>query len=327
IGTTPGSVVRKTLKGADYLYYQYRDLDGSTRQAYIGADNPESRALTARLTMRAASRSESLRRLDELRAAFVALGGHAVDHAPLRVLLGFADAGMLQPKSGPAVLVGTHAFHVLGNLLGVKWAGTQTARASASGNEADLDLALRDPERAAPGLREQLGRGFLPAPTLDPRAPLAFYTVRGQTVRVNLLAPPGQSDAGTVAVPALNTMARPQPFLDYLLEAPVPAVVVGRRTLALVTVPAPGRFALYKLLLSESREAMFAARSEEDRQQAMQLVDVLIREEPEELAVAHEALLQRGKSWSDVLGRALRKCERQYPEAVLQLRALSSPVA
>ncbi|MFP5430809.1 MAG: hypothetical protein ACLGHE_07480, partial [Gammaproteobacteria bacterium] len=60
MGDTPGSVVRKALKGVDYLYYQYRDLDGCTRQAYLGADNAATQVLLARLTARATDRAEDL---------------------------------------------------------------------------------------------------------------------------------------------------------------------------------------------------------------------------------------------------------------------------
>lgn len=323
IGDTPGSVVRKTLKGVDYLYYQYRDLDGCTRQAYLGPDNVATRSVLKRLAARAADRTEDLGRLDELRAAFIGAGGSVMEHAPLRVLLGFADAGVLRPGLGQAVLVGTHAFNVLGNLLGVRWASQMLTQDIDLAGETDLDLAVRSTAASAPEVLEQLGMGFLPVPTLDPRAPSTSFKVRGQQMRVDLLAPlVGKPGTGPVFVPALNALAQPLRFLDYLLQEPVPAVAVGRRALALVNVPAPERFALHKLLVSESREAVFATKAEKDRLQAMQLLEVLIEEAPDGLEVALADLRQRGKGWSDKLGRALRKCETAYPQAVTYLREL-----
>lgn len=320
-GYTPGSVIRKVIKGAEYVYYQYRDLDGTTRQAYLGPDNPETRLRLARLTMRTAARASDLQRLDELRAAFVAVGGQVMEHAPLRVLLGFAHAGVLHPEFGQAVLVGTQAFQVLGNQLGVRWAG----RMPAQNGDADLDLAVRHPERPAPGLSEQLGKGFVPAPTLDPRAPLAFFTVRGQTLRVNLLtSPTGKPGTAPVSIASLNAMARPLPYMDYLLQAPTPAVVVGRRALALVTVPAPEHFALYTLLLSASHEGVLALQAENERHQAMQLLAVLIGQAPDRVANARRDLLRRDKGVTDLLKRALRRCEPAYPEVVGYWRALES---
>lgn len=325
MGDTPGSVVRKTLKGVDYLYYQYRDLDGCTRQAYLGADNTATRTLLERLATRAADRAEDLRHLDELRAAFVGAGAGVMEHAPLRVLQGFADAGVLQPGIGQAVLVGTHAFNVLGNLLGVRWASQMQTQDIDLAGEADLDLAVRNPGVSAPDVLERLGMGFLPVPTLDPRAPSTSFKVRGQPMRVDLLAPlVGKPGKGPVFVPALNALAQPLRFLDYLLKEPVAAVVVGRRALALVNVPAPERFALHKLLVSESREAVFAAKAEKDRLQAMQLLEVLIEEAPDGLEGALADLVQRGKGWSDKLARALRKGEKTYPEAARHLRELQA---
>lgn len=321
MGDTPGSVVRKALKGVDYLYYQYRDLDGCTRQAYLGADNAATQVLLARLTARATDRAEDLGHLDELRAAFVAAGGGIMEHGPMRVLLGFADAGVLQPGQGQAVLVGTHAFNVLGNLLGVRWASQMQTQDIDLAGETDLDLAVRNPGVSAPDVLEQLGMGFLPLPTLDPRAPSTSFKVRGQAMRVDLLAPlVGKPGAGPVFVPAFKAMAQPLRFLDYLLQEPVPAVATGRRSLALVNVPAPERFALHKLLVSESREAIFATKAEKDRLQAMQLLEVLIEEAPDGIENAWADLVMRGKGWSDKLHRALRKCEKSYPEVVAYLR-------
>lgn len=323
LGNTPGGAVRKTLKGVDYLYYQYRDLDGCTRQAYLGADNSATRGLLARLADRAHDRADDLRRLDELRAAFVAAGGGVMEHAPMRVLLGFADAGVLRPGVGQAVLVGTHAFNVLGNLLGVRWASQMQTQDIDLAGEADLDLAIRSPELPVPDVLEQLGMGFLPVPTLDPRAPSTSFKVRGQAMRVDLLAPlRGKPGAGALFVPAFNAMAQPLRFLDYLLREPVPAVAIGRRALALVNVPAPERFALHKLLVSESREAVFATKAEKDRLQAMQLLEVLIEEAPDGLLGALDDLRQRGKGWTDKLARALRKCEKAWPDAVAFVRGL-----
>lgn len=325
MGDTPGSVARKTLKGVDYLYYQYRDLDGCTRQTYLGADNPTTRALLERLTTRAADHADDLRHMDELRAAFVAAGGGVMEHASMRVLQGFADAGVLRPGLGQAVLVGTHAFNVLGNLLGVRWASQMQTQDIDLAGETDLDLAVRNTGVSAPDVLEQLGMGFLPVPTLDPRAASTSFKVRGQAMRVDLLAPQvGKPGTGPVFVPALNAMAQPLRFLDYLLQEPVPAVVAGRRTLALVNVPAPERFALHKLLVSESREAVFATKAEKDRLQAMQLLEVLIEEAPDGIEKAWADLVTRGKGWSDKLDRALKKCQVAYPDVVAYLRALDS---
>ncbi len=322
LGNMPGSVVRKTLKGATYLYYQHRDLAGRTRQVYLGPDDSRTAKLAADLAHRAGT-SADLRRVDELPAAFIAAGGNVLQHAPLRVLQGFADAGVLQPGIGQGVLVGTHAFNLLGNLLGVRWASQMQTQDIDIAGEADIDIAVARPETSAPDVLDRLGMGFIPVPTLDPRLPSTSFRVRGQELRGDLLAPlTGKPRATPIFVPAFNAPAQPLRFLDYLLVDPVPVVATGQRTLLLLNVPAPERFALHKLLVSESRAAASAPRAQKDRHQAMQVLEVLIEEAPDGLAPARADLVARGKGWTDKLARALGKSRKQYPAAVEFVGAL-----
>lgn len=323
MGDTPGAVVGKQVKGSAYLYYQYRDLDGRTRQTYLGPDDDRTRTLAASLANPRGSRADDLRRLDELRAVFVAAGGSAMEHAPLRVLQAFANAGVLQPGIGQAVLVGTHAFNVLGNLLGVRWASRLQTQDIDIAGEADVDLAIRDPVAPAPDILARLNMGFIPVPTLDPRAPSTSFRVRGQELRVDLLAPlVGKPRSGPVFVPALNSMAQPLRFLDYLLADIEPVAVIGRRLLLLVNAPVPERFALHKLVVSESRTAAFAGKAQKDRLQAMQMLEVLLEEAPDGLAAATADLVARGKGWSDKLKAALRKAPRSYADTSARILEL-----
>ncbi|MFZ5722552.1 MAG: GSU2403 family nucleotidyltransferase fold protein [Pseudomonadota bacterium] len=323
MGEMPGTLVRKRVRDVDYLYYQYRDLDGHTRQAYLGADTDTTRGLAGRLERRARDREADLRRLEELRAAYVGAGGGVIEHTPLRVLQAFVDAGVLQPGLGCGVLVGTHAFNVLGNLLGVRWASQMHTQDIDLAGVADIDIAVSRPRQAVPEVLAQLAMGFIPVPTLDPRSPSTSFRVRGQELRVDLLTPlVGKPRAKPVFVPALNAVAQPLRFLDYLLESPVPAVIVGRRALLLANVPAPERFALHKLLVSESRVAAFATKAEKDRQQAMQMLEVLMQEAPDGVAPAVADLRARGKGWADKLGKALHKCARTWPDVAAWVQSL-----
>lgn len=323
MAAAPGSLVRKTVKGAAYLYFQYRDLDGRTRQSYLGPDDEATQALAERMASRRVDGEADARRLQELRAAYVGAGGAVMAHAPLRVLQAFADAGMLQPGVGHAVLVGTHAFNVMGNLLGVRWASQMQTQDIDLAGERDVDLAVAQPAQPAADVLQQLDMGFIPVPTLDPRQPSTSFRVRGQEMRVDLLTPLiGKPGAEPVFIPALNAVAQPLRFLDYLLESPVPAVVIGQRAMLLANVPLPERFALHKLLVSESRPAVFATKAEKDRLQAMQVLAVLMEDAPEGVQVAWADLLARGKGWADKAQRALRKCERTYPDVVAFVREL-----
>lgn len=316
VGPMPGSVVGKTVKGKRYLYFQYRDLDGRSRQAYLGPDDARTRSLATRISDRATERVPDLVHLNELRAAFIGGGGAAMEHAPVRVLQGFAEAGVLQPGVGRAVLIGTHAFNVLGNLLGVRWTSPLQTQDMDHAGDADVDIAIRKPSLPAEDVLAKLDMGFIPVPTLDPRVPSTSFRVRGNELRVDLLVPlTGKPSTRPLFVPALNAVAQPLRFLDYLLAEPVAAVATGRRALVLLNVPAPERFALHKLLVAESRPAAFAVKAGKDREQAMQLIEALMEDAPDGVAEAKADLIGRGKGWSDKLSRALKKARREHADA------------
>lgn len=331
IARLPGSVVEKRIRTRTYLYFQYRDLDGRTRQAYLGPDDPHTRLRVEQVRARAKDADADQAQLDALRAAYLAAGGHAVEHAPLRVMAAFADAGVLRPGPGTAVLVGTHAFNAIGNLLGVRWSGQmQTQDIDLAAPEllaADrIALALPPDLPAATDVLSRLNMGFIPVPTLDPRTASTSYRIRGKDLRVDLLTPLTGKPASTPRmVGLLKAPAQPLRFLDYLIEAPITAVVAGRRRAVVLNVPAPERFALHKLLLSAVRPSAFATKAQKDRIQATQLLGVLIDEAPDGLETAYAELAARGAGWVRKVAQAVGRCAEQHPQLVANLEELLGP--
>jgi hypothetical protein len=307
MGHAPGAFVSKKLKRGTYYYFQYSEPGGTTRQAYIG---PKSAALEA-LVRRYAAERDALRAdrrsVESLCAALRAGGATTTDARSARVLSALADAGVF--KLG-ATLVGTHAFAVLGNVLGVRWTG-------ASARTEDVDIAAeRALEVAVPELRsdvpavlDALGMGFLPVPGFSPRAPSTPFRVRGQALRVDLVTPARGDVSSPVAIPRLNAAAAPVRFLDYLLQDPQPAAVLDGGGV-LVNVPHPARFAVHKLLVAQDRAAAFQAKSRKDVAQAAQVVMALEELRPGDLARAVSDAVGRGKGWNAALKRAVAMLER-----------------
>ena len=120
IGHAPGAFVRKTIKGRAYVYFQYSTPGGTTRQAYIGPASAALDAVVARFAAEREGLREDRARIEELAAVLRAGGAAVTDASSARVIAALADAGVF--KQG-GVLVGTHAFLALGNLLGVRWDG------------------------------------------------------------------------------------------------------------------------------------------------------------------------------------------------------------
>ena len=110
-------------------------------------------------------------------------------------------------------------------------------------------------------------------------------------------------------IPGLGVSAWPLPGLDYLIEEPVPAVVLGGGAV-LVRVPRPGRFALHKLWLATSRPVSEAAKAGKDRAQAVALIGVLAADRPDDLREAMQALEGR----PTMRRRVLAELDRLDPE-------------
>jgi hypothetical protein len=231
------------------------------------------------------------------------------------VIKALADAGLF--GSG-AVLVGTHAFVVMGNLLGVAWAG-------AGMMTQDVDLAApRVLEVASPGVSadlpavvDSLEMGFLPVPGLDRKSPSTSFKVRGQALRIDLLTPAPPRPSGPVSIPRFAAAAEPLKFLDYLIENPVRAAIVSGDPV-LVFVPDPARFALHKLITASVRPSALSAKQHKDRAQAANLLEVLVEDRPGDVALAAEALVAKGKGWVKRVRAELRHLPPDLAEGVSQ---------
>ena len=327
LGAPPGAIVRKTIKGREYLYLQLRDLDGRMRQRYLGPASDERTArMVARLAAHRGDHDGAQVQLQRLRAAFLAAGGSALAPAPFRVIQAFAHAGVLTPGApgGGAVLIGTHAFQCLGNVLGVRWQAalnTQDVDLAAEVDQ-DIELAVARPDLPAGDVLTRLEMGFLPVPTLDPRSPSTSYFVRGQELRVDLLTPMTGRASGPRFVPAFGAAAAPVRHLDFLLVEPIAVLALSTRDLAVVQVPDPARFGLHKLMVSVLRPAVFATKADKDRLQAMQVLRALLDSAPDELPRAWRELVERGSGWTRKVHQALKACRRLDEELVAELLPL-----
>jgi len=319
IGHTPGSFVTKTIKGQEYYYFQHMGPGGAKHQTYLGRRDSALDALAERFAegrLSLASEQESIERL----AALLRAGGAMLTDGPsARVLRGLADAGIFHAG---AVLVGTHAFIVLGNLLGVRW--ESSLRTQDVDIAADPGLAIAAPGASVdlPSALDSLQMGFLPVPGLDPKSPTTSFKVRGRALRVDLLTPATRARSQPMIVPRFAAAAQPLRFLDYVIESPVRAAVVDGGAAA-VNVPDPARFALHKLIVAGERPAAMAAKREKDLVQAAQLLEVLGEDRPGDLTLAWEALAARGGAWVKRVARSLPALERVSPDAARSVRKLA----
>jgi hypothetical protein len=242
-------------------------------------------------------------------AAMLRIGGATVtDSLSARIIRVLQAAGVFRLGG---VLIGTHAFVVIGNAMGVRWSsGLRTQ---------DVDLAairslgvgvLRSPQLLAnlPKALDALEMGFVPCVQVhSDRKPTSFVAPARDEWKVDFLTDSRGRDRTTpVPIPRLNIYAQPLEFMSFLLERSFEAVVLdGEPTL--VRVPEPAWFALHKLLVASNRDTGFQAKAAKDRMQAFELLSFLTRERPGDVDLAAESLRKRGKKW---VQRATREAEK-----------------
>jgi hypothetical protein len=322
IGRLSGCFTTKTVKGLTYGYFQYSDPGGIPRQVYLGRKD----TVLDRVIDRLASERETFRpdaeHLQRLCALLRAGGALVTDMASSRVLKALADSGIFQMG---AVLVGTHAFIVLGNLLGVKWAGSSLRTQDLDiGTEASMSIGIPHIDADLPDVLERLEMGFVPVPPLNPKHPSTSFKVRGKSLRVDLLTPQRRrEETGPKRISRFKAAAQPLPYLGYLIESFERAAVVNGGGI-LVNVPSPARFGFHKLIVAGERGAALHTKTEKDLLQAAQVLSVLVEERAGDVLVAWDEIKRRGKGWMRRVSSGLSRTKSLYPDEYKKISAFLS---
>ena len=305
------TMVSKTIRGRRYWYAQ-RQEQGKKVQRYIG---PETVEVTALIERWRRSRGDATSRA-ELIAMARAGGAYLVSAAEADVLARLAPVFRIG-----GILVGSHAFAVLGNMLGVRWLDSMVRTEDVDiAHDHRIAVALaRDGDPV--DIPRDLGDALPKFSVLNPTEPATSFRVRGAEVEVEVLTPlVGKERNGPIHIAALGVAATPLRFLDYLIEETQPGAVLGGSGV-LVNVPRPGRFALHKLIVASrrSRGALGVTKAPKDRAQASALLRVLLAELPGEITIAWKELSSRGKAWVTAATSSLARLDE---DLVSQLRSL-----
>jgi hypothetical protein len=272
----PGTLKRRTQSGRRYWVREHLRADGRKVDEYLG---PEAAVDPARLDV--------LR--DEIALAKALAAGSArlrlfgfqrVERKVAAVLAALFNHGLF--RAG-LCLVGSHAYGVLLNELGVVGPGYRTQDVDVARGQA---LALAGGERLS--LQEVLretGLPFAPVPGMPAHKPSASFKLPGaETLMVDLLAP-GRSAGELVPVKVLGAHAQAIPARGFLLDEAIDASVLSPNQVIPVRVPAPERFALHKLDASQARRTA-RDKVRKDLEQAALLSAALEEETPGRLREA-----------------------------------------
>ena len=310
-----GTFAKKQVREGGYWYFKTSEGAAGQREYFIGPDDRATRAVMKAYFAGRAEAQATLAAIERLCAMLRQGGAMLTDTPSARVIAGLASAGVFRVG---AVLVGTHAFIALGNLLGVRWESALRTQDIDLAASRVLHVVVPQTEADLPRALDALNLGFLPVPGLNPKSPETSFKVRGKALRVDLLTPArGARDGRPVSIPWLKAAAQPLELLDYLLEAPVSVPLVNGGA-TLVNVPDPARFALHKLMVSGRRQVFEQTKAGKDRQQASEIIAALYEDRRGDLGLAVKALNKRPAAWRPRLKRELAK----LPDALSAARRL-----
>ena len=303
-----GTFTTKVVSGREYVYFQHSDAGGKKRQFAVGPRTPAVEAIVAAYRDDRGRRESDDVQIERLVRLLRSAGLTTLPHAVARLLRSLADAGVFRLGG---VLIGSYAFQLVGNALGVRWpeAAWRTQDVDVA---AHVRLAAPNLEADVPSALESLRMGFLPIPQLDPRHASTSFKVRGKPLRLDLLTPGREAEEEPLFIPRFRAAAAPVKYLSLVMEDAQPAAAVdGGATL--VMVPAPARLALHKLLVSQTRSLQQQTKSTKDVHQAALLLEVLAEDRPEDLEQTAERFAASGPAVTKKVLRGLTAAEKRWP--------------
>lgn len=211
------------------------------------------------------------------------------------------------------VLIGTAAFQAYAGLLGVRLPGATLMTGDIDFAQFhSISVSVEDSIRPVLDALRQVEPTFREIPSLaNPGATTSYSTESG--FKVEFLTPNRSKDsfgAEPAPMPALGgASAQPMRYLDFLIHQPVRSVLLHRGGIA-VLVPAPERFAIHKLIVSElrrsDRDSLGKARK--DLAQASVLIEALVDTSSRlDLGLAYLEARTRGPKWLEALSGAEAK--------------------
>ncbi len=313
-----GSFAQKTLSGKSYWYFAYRDLDGKVRQLYLGPSGDKLDTLIEEAKLKKAQTKQN-DQVDGLVRSAAALGCSVGLPKHVRAIRRLSDYGFF--KAG-GVLVGTHAFAAMSNMLGVRWASGEST------TDVDFAHAGRNVSVALPAdieidVHEALSSfeaGFIPLVKLGGKSG-ASYKLRGDDeVQIDFLTSLTREGEKPVTVANLNISLQPLRFMEFSLENVEQAVLFDRNgTSVVVNIPAPARYAVHKLLIVGERSLRMRAKVNKDVQQSACLIAWLLDHRADDLKQSWQSALTRGPGWRTRLQEGQAALSQAQPELTKRL--------
>jgi hypothetical protein len=313
---TPGSVLERTnARGYRFYAHQYYDANGRKLERYLAGPVGDAAADE--------KANDLEQRIGEVNAALKNIRLLAREGFKLVDAKAFATLAALHNRAvfeAGAVLVGSHAYGALLNQLGARAAQYATQ---------DLDIAsgaelafAQPPEKSFLEIIRESGIAFTEIPQLNKRKPSTSFKEAGHSFfQVDLLVPSPTDDIGTAPVPELKAHATALPYLKYLLAESHASMILAREGCCMVRVPAPERFAVHKLLVSQLRKQR-GEKSMKDVSQASVLFAILAERHPGALEQAARSVPGSARRHLKAAAGVARAQLESHPRAIEALDSI-----
>jgi hypothetical protein len=310
-----GSFHRRVIKGHEYVYFGYRDsLTGAQRRTYVGPADERVNALVTKFNAEKAPR-----KLAPNAQAALALGCAGTLAKHYRIIRQLGAYGFFRAGG---VLVGTHAFVAMANMLGVAWTkGERTLDVDFAHAGRNVSLALpTDVKLSVHDALASLELGLLPIQELSGKAGAQYRNPKDPELRVDFLTTMTRKGK-PVEIEELGLTLEPLRFMEFLLEGVTQAAVLSREGACLTNIPSPARFAVHKLIICGERPQSERAKTAKDIEQVAGIAEWhLLNRQTEEFRRALRDAQSRGSGWTSRLNKGRKHLLDVHPE--LQTKAL-----
>ncbi len=286
-----GSFQKLTRKHQDYWYFAYRDLDQKVRMAYVGPNEPRVQALVQRF--------ESLRNTNTLAPpSKVALTYGCASTPPkhFKMIKRLSEYGFFRAGG---ILIGSHAFLAMGNMLGVRWsdgAATLDVDFAHAGNNVSLALPSNINIDVHDALTS-LEMGLLPITQFNGKLGGQYRNPQDQELRLDFLTSNNRTGL-PVHISKLNLALQPLKFMEFSLQNTTQSCIISNAGACIVNIPAPERYAVHKLIVYGERPIAERTKSIKDLLQAASLISYFVNNaQSEAFHTAWQDAISRGKGW------------------------------
>jgi hypothetical protein len=314
----PGAFHKQVQKGKPYIYYGYRDLDGVGRMAYVGPEDQRVLELIKKhQELKLGVLSGAIKR--QAKSA-EALGCATTLTKHFRVVNRLEQYGFF--RSG-GILIGTHAFLAMGNMLGVQWRSSQlTMDVDFAHVGKNVSIALgANVKISVHDALNSLEMGLLPIAEFSGKTGAQYRNPKDPELRLDFVTSQTRS-GGPVVLPELGLALECLKFMEFSLMDTTQSVLLSKEGACIVNIPAPERYAVHKLIVYGERPVSERVKANKDLGQAAAIFKVLFDNGNVDLIRnAWADATSRGPGWVKRLNQGKAALLRRYPELMDIARA------